>query len=166
MPIANKPLKMMSPDELHAYKLDYYNRNKDRVQKARITASFVSDELNGRILKLSKIWQPMGVAIPPDGDLYNFLDGIYRRWNGMSKVGNEEINETKTYFTWDAIKDAVILKFGNESFECLMVQMYDEIVGRDDLALIMAYNINELNDDKNYLLLDGTKKTSKNILNK
>jgi len=42
------------------------------------------------------------------------------------------MNTTKTYFTWDAIRGAVILKFGNESFESLMVQMYDEIVGRDE----------------------------------
>ncbi|KAJ1627969.1 hypothetical protein T492DRAFT_841954 [Pavlovales sp. CCMP2436] len=103
----------------------------------------------------------MGLAIPPNGDLHNFLDGIYRRWNGMAKVANAEIKKTKTCFTWDAIRDAVILNFDNESFESLMVQIYDEIVGRDDLALIMAYNINEVTDDKNYLLLDRTKKTLK-----
>jgi len=34
----------------------------------------------GRILKLSKIWKPMAVAIPPNQNLYNFLDAIYRRW--------------------------------------------------------------------------------------
>ncbi|KAJ1633540.1 hypothetical protein T492DRAFT_837557 [Pavlovales sp. CCMP2436] len=120
----------------------------------------------GRNLKLLKIWQPMAVAIPPFEKTYNYLDSVYRRWNGMAKVRNAQINKSNTYFTWDAIRDAVILKFGNESFESLMVQLYDEIVGRNDMALMMAYNVGELTDEKNYLLLDRAKKSSKVILNK
>jgi hypothetical protein len=38
------------------------------------------------------------------------------------------------------------MKFGNESFESLMVQMYDELVGRGDMALNIAYNIDYTTD--------------------
>jgi hypothetical protein len=112
-----------------------------------------------RILALSKKWRPIGNLIVPFMAIYNKLDAQYNEWAALAKSKQLDVSSKTEYFIWDDIRDAVILKYGEESFPSLLVQLYEEVVARDDLALQMAYDESDIGDG-NYLLLNRKKRTA------
>ena len=119
-----------------------------------------------RILKLARVFEPMGAVIRPNEDKYNILDDKFRVWSGTALSKQLTTSAASKFYVWDVMKDAVILHYGYETYESLMVQLYEEVIGRDDLALTMAYKPTDVTTDANYLLLNRTKKTAEVILNK
>jgi len=117
-----------------------------------------------RILKLSKVWRPLGNLIVPNRAIYNKLDAQYNEWSRTSKSNQLQVSATTPHYIYDDIRDAVILKYGEESFQSLLVQLYEEIIGRDDLALTMAYKESDILQGTNYLLLNRPKREATVVL--
>jgi hypothetical protein len=117
-----------------------------------------------RILKLSKIWRPMGMVIVPNRAIYNKLDAKYNEWSQIAKSTQLQVSATTPHYIYDDIRNAVILKYGEESFQSLLVQLYEEVLARDDLALTMAYKDSDILQGTNYLLLNRPKRQATVVL--
>ena len=65
------------------------------------------------------------------------------------------------------IKSEVTKKYGQVSYENLIIQLYDQMVGRDDFQLKMAYKPDDMTDPvrTNYLLLDRGRKEAAVCMN-
>jgi hypothetical protein len=69
-------------------------------------------------------------------------------------------------FVWSYLRRLVREKYTINSYEYLMVLLYNQVHGRDDLGLIMAYKPEDMTDDKNYLYLDRKNRRATVYLNK
>ena len=143
---------LLNNAETLIYTIDNFAAWKSNGSKAR----FLS-----RILMLSKKWRPLGNLIVPNKAIYNKLDAKYNEWSSLAKSGQLQVSQSTEFFIWNDIRDSVILKYGEESFPSLLVQLYEEIIGRDDLALTIAYDESDITDERtNYLLLNRKKNTA------
>ena len=110
----------------------------------------------GRILFISKHYPPLKHRF--NKDLYTILDSQYIKWEGLAKSAQRKKTKETSIFSWNVIKDQVLKKYGKLSYESLLIQLYDAMIGRDDFQLNMAYKPSDMIAKKqNYLLLERNK---------
>ena len=159
------------PDMLFKFHNEAYNETKDLTPWVRDTADLIEKIDNhtpfkqpatkakflGRILFLTKNYPPLKHRI--NKDVYTVLDSQYILLEGKAKAGQRNKTKTTPLFSWDVIKTEVIKKYGKISYEALIVMLYDEMIGRDDFNLKMAYKPEEMTDKNktNYFFLTRTK---------
>jgi hypothetical protein len=162
---------MKVPDTLFEINKEKYNGDKDLTPWIRNTtqliqgidskASWISNgtkaKFLGRILFLTKNFPPLKHRI--NKDIYTILDTQYNKWEGLSKALQRKKTKETPIFSWDVIKKQVFAKYGKVSYESLVIALYDEMIGRDDFQLKMAYKPDEMIDKRktNYLLLERSK---------
>jgi len=162
---------MKIPDILFEFHKEKYNGDKDLTPWIRNTTDLINGIENkptwqgsgtkakflGRILFLTKNFPPLKYRI--NKDTYVVLDTQYNKWEGLAKALQRKKTKETPIFSWDVIKKQVFAKFGKVSYMGLLVSLYDEMIGRDDFQLKMAYKPDEMTDKRktNYLLLERTK---------
>lgn len=166
------------PDMLFKFHKEKYDETKDLTPWIRDTTdliekidnhtSFKADATKskflGRILFLTKNYPPLKNRI--NKDIYTVLDAQYNNWEGKAKAGQRDKTKTTPIFSWDVIKSEVFKKYGKISYEALIIMLYDELIGRDDFNLNMAYKPDEMvNAKDNYFLLERKKKLSAIYMN-
>ncbi|KAJ1622226.1 hypothetical protein T492DRAFT_846456 [Pavlovales sp. CCMP2436] len=145
-----KPIATMTIDEKRAYKLAHYYKNKDAIQKERVTTGI----LNGtRKIKQSTL-DKYGIKKNDDNTTYEELDSQYKRWDGIATITQRTKSSSTLFYSFDAIKSEVLRVFGQKSYENLLMMLYDNVIARDDFQLTMANEKSDMvSSDVNYLYL-------------
>ena len=165
------------PDVLFEMHKEKYDENKDLTPWIRDTTDLIEKldtfrtwqdatraKFLGRILYLSKNFPPLKNRI--NKDIYTILDTQYNQWEGKAKASQRNKTKSTPIFSWDVIKSQVVKKYGKISYETLIIMLYDEMIGRDDFNLNMAYKPDDMTNAKdNYLLLERKKKLSAIYMN-
>ena len=169
---------MKIPDLLFKIYDQKYNDEKDLTPFIRNTTGLIEaidknkqwvssgskSKFLGRILFLTKNFPPLKHRISKD--IYTALDSQYNKWEGLAKAMQRKKTKETPVFSFDVIKKQVIAKFGKISYETLLISLYDEMIGRDDFNLTMAYKPDMMTSKKNnYLLLERDKNYSAVYMN-
>ena len=162
---------MKIPEILFEIYNQKYNPDKDLAPFIRDTAALIAgieaktswkssgtkSKFLGKILLMCKAFPPLKHRI--NKDIYTVLDAQYNKWEGLAKAIQRKKTKETPIFSWDVIKKEVIATYGKMSYEALLILLYDEMIGRDDFQLKMAYKPADMTDNKktNYLLLERNK---------
>lgn len=169
---------MKIPDLLFEFHKEKYDGNKDLAPWIRTTDNMIScieakkswtsngtrAKFLGRILLMSKQFPPLKHRI--NKDIYTVYDTQYNKWEGMAKATQRKKTKETPIYSWDVIKKQVLSHYGKTSYESLLILLYDEMIGRDDFQLNMAYKPDEMTSKKqNYLLFERNKMYSAVYMN-
>jgi hypothetical protein len=146
-----------------------YNKNKDLTQwltngpmliKAfENKKSWKSDETKsknlGAILRLSNEFMPYKNALSDEDR--QILDSQMKVWKQIASDKQEQKNQNTSYPEFYTLRNAVMKKYGKNSYEYLYYALYDVIIPRDDLnSLTIIDDKSKINNTENYLYLNNT----------
>ena len=127
-------------------------------------ASGTKSKFLGRVLFLSKNFSPLQNRLT--NTIYDTLNKQWREYKNSEKAGQRLKTQSTPIFSFDVIKQQVTKAYGKVSYQTLLISLYNEIIGRDDFGVLMAYKPSDITDNKkNYLLLDRTNKHATVYLN-
>lgn len=131
------------------------------------TAATKSKNLSG-VLFLIQNYPPLQSKISES--VVEIYDAEYKKYGNTGKAQQMQATANKALFEWSIIRKYTLAFYdypNKNTYESLIVLLYNDIIARDDFGCLMAYKPDEVKDDNNnYCLLDRNKKTATIFLNK
>jgi len=126
----------------------------------------LSDESKSKyvnwVLLLLRLFPPLKGTNDKVFDKFNELS---RNYKGVAKATRDVKNANTPIYAWNVIQFIIKAYFPKESFEVLLLKLYDILIARgDDFDLTIIEDESKDDGKKNYLLLDRKNKSSKIIL--
>ena len=116
------------------------------------------------ILYLTQNFPPLKAVIHPD--VIKIYEAEQQKQNAVGSAEQLQRKNANPVFIWSYIRRMVREKYGINSYEYLMILLFNQVHSRDDLAMTMAYKPADMTSDKvNYLLLDRPHKRATVFLN-
>jgi hypothetical protein len=120
--------------------------------------SWKSDETKsknlGALLRLSNEFMPYKNALSDEDR--QILDSQMKVWKQIASDKQEQKNQNTSYPEFFTLRNAVLKKYGKNSYEYLYYLLYDVIIPRDDLnSLIIIDDKSKINNTENYLYLNN-----------
>jgi hypothetical protein len=114
------------------------------------------------ILLLLRVFPPLQNT---SDEIYNKFNQLTKQIKGTAKADRDKKNAETPIFAWNVISKAIKDYYPKQSYEILLLKLYDYIIARgDDLDLTIINNETEDKGKINYLLLDRKKKQARIII--
>ena len=129
----------------------------ETIERIKANSTWKSTGSQSKFIKsmlfIMKNYPPFKDIIHPD--VIKIYEAADQHLEGIAKAAQLQKKNNTPIFVWSYVRRCVREHFGVNSYEYLMVLMFNEIIARDDLGLTMAYTPGDMDSDKkNYLYLD------------
>ena len=136
----------------------------EKVKQHQIWIPATQAKFLGGMLCVMQNFEPLKNALRPD--IITIYNAAFQTLSGIGSAAQLQRKENTRFFIWSYIRKCVRDFYGAESYQYLVVLLYQEILGRDDMGMTMAYKSEDtLDESKNYLFLDREHKKATAILN-